>query len=103
MYEIASRPTSPRLTSTQTKIDVSLDKDEQIAKEFTIIGPPSCPAILVRKDGASGSVIVAGRGTAQEKPRVSTGKDRGRVIVIMEEGQQCIIYGSPSIRIFRSS
>lgn len=74
-----------------------------IAQDFMIVGPPNHPAVLVRRDGASGSVVVAGRGTDQNKPRVTTGENRGRVIVILEEGQQCIMYGSPSIRLFRSS
>ena len=68
-----------------------------------IIGPPKHPAVLVRRDGLSGSVVVAGRGTDQTKPRVTTGKGHGEVIVILEEGQQCIMYGSPSIRLFCSS
>jgi len=74
--------------------------DEIRAEEFSNFDASKYPAVLVRKDGAPGSVVVHGPGTDKNKPHVITGQDSGAVILFLRKGQSCIVYGNPSIRLF---
>jgi hypothetical protein len=55
----------------------------------------------VRRESAPGSVVVHGHGTKKDKPHVVTGEGQGSVIIFLHRDQSCIVYGTPSIRLFR--
>ncbi|KAK4893658.1 hypothetical protein LTR49_028477 [Elasticomyces elasticus] len=73
---------------------------EFIAEELTTISSTKAAAVLIRRDSGPGSVVVAGHGTGANKPHVITGQGQGSVVIFVQKGQSCIIYGSPSIRVF---
>lgn len=74
-----------------------------MAREFSIIKSPETAALLVRKQSAPGSIVVLGCGTEVDKPHVITGEGQGQgsVIVFLRKGQSCMVYGNPSVRLFR--
>lgn len=75
--------------------------EEHAAEEFTTISASENAAVLVRREGAPGSVVLLGQGTEKDKPHVITGGGHGSVVIFLRRDQSCIVYGSPSIRLFR--
>jgi hypothetical protein len=73
---------------------------EHIARELTTISSVEYAAVLVRRESAPGSVVVHGHGTDKDKPHVITGEGQGPVIIFLHRDQSCIVYGTPSIRLF---
>ena len=76
--------------------DVALDS-EKVGENFEAVGPSVC-AILLRKDSAWGAVRVY----SNPIKNIVSGPNQGTgfVIVVIEPGQTCRIFGTPSVRYF---
>lgn len=76
---------------------VVLEKTEATTTDPEAIDS-SIRAILVRKDGGEGAVRVSNGLYIQTGPQ----EQKGSVIVKIDTGQICVLFGRPSIRYFRA-
>lgn len=79
--------------------DLVIDAKETLGKSFETVDS-SVRAILVKMDGGGGAVRVFGSGNTVRN--VVTGQGAGFVIVVVGVGEECMLFGNPSVRYFRS-
>ncbi|KAF7509568.1 hypothetical protein GJ744_007968 [Endocarpon pusillum] len=77
--------------------DTVIDPKETIGTDFGTVASSVC-AVLVKKHGAAGAIRVFG----EEVTNVVTGPTEGTgfVIVIIKPGEDCRLFGKPSLRYF---
>ena len=82
----------------QSGNEVVLDKETTVGTDFGTVDSSVC-AILVKKHGAVGAVRVF----SNPVTNVVTGPTQGTgfVIVVRKSGEDCRLFGNPSLRYFR--